>query len=196
MNTPSIDALVSSRICHDLISPVGAIGNGIELLEVMASTTPEVGLISQSVASARAKLQFFRICFGQSFDGAVLGIPEVEKTAAAMLESKRVTLAWQGLPEATPRIEIKLVFLLLLCVETALPLGGDLRVANAGGVWTITANAPRVQVGDAWKILEWQMPAEPVKPALVQFPLARDLARDLGRTVDMQAEESGLRVTL
>ncbi len=196
MTAPSMDALVSSRICHDLISPVGAIGNGIELLEVMATTTPEVGLIADSVENAKAKLQFFRICFGQCSDGAVLGRPEVVKTATAMLESERVRLRWEGLEEATPRREVKLVFLLLLCVETALPLGGDIVVTQAGGIWTIAADAPRVQAGDAWKILEWQMPVEPVKPALVQFPLARDLARDLGRTVDMQAGENGLRVTL
>ncbi len=196
MTAPSIDALVSSRICHDLISPVGAIGNGIELLEEMASTLPEVGLIADSVENAKAKLQFFRICFGQSSEGAVLGRPEVEKTAAAMLESARVSLRWKGLEEVTPRREVKLVFLVLLCVETALPLGGDITVSQAGGIWTVDVVAPRVQAGDAWKILEWQMPVEPVQPALVQFLLARDLARDLGRTVDMQETGEGLRVTL
>ncbi len=62
-----------SRICHDLISPVGAIGNGVEFLAELTETIPEVGLIADSVASANGKLQFFRICFGKFAEGMIGG---------------------------------------------------------------------------------------------------------------------------
>ena len=91
----SIDALVSSRICHDLISPVGAIGNGIELLEGHAARMPEIGLIADSVDNAKAKLRFFRICFGQMSEGALTSATEVEAIATAMIQSPRLRLEWR-----------------------------------------------------------------------------------------------------
>ena len=58
-------ALLGSRICHDLISPIGAIGNGVELLMMEGGTpSPELVLIAESVAAANARIRFFRLAFG------------------------------------------------------------------------------------------------------------------------------------
>ena len=60
-------ALVGSRLCHDLISPLGAIGNGVELLTMTATTlSPELQLITESVAAANARIKFFRLAFGRA----------------------------------------------------------------------------------------------------------------------------------
>ena len=57
--------LIGSRICHDLISPIGAINNGIELIEMgSTASTPEMTLISESVVNASARIRYFRIAFG------------------------------------------------------------------------------------------------------------------------------------
>ena len=62
---PDLAALIGSRICHDLISPIGAIGNGVELLMMDgAAQTPELALIAESVANANARIRFFRLAFG------------------------------------------------------------------------------------------------------------------------------------
>ncbi len=62
---PDLAALIGSRICHDLISPIGAIGNGVELLMMDgAAKTPELALIAESVANANARIRFFRVAFG------------------------------------------------------------------------------------------------------------------------------------
>ncbi len=62
---PDLAALVGSRICHDLISPIGAIGNGVELVLLDAAVGgPEVTLIADSVSHANARIRFFRIAFG------------------------------------------------------------------------------------------------------------------------------------
>ena len=63
---PDLAALIGSRICHDLISPIGAIGNGLELLSMSGAGGPEVALISDSVANANARIRFFRIAFGHA----------------------------------------------------------------------------------------------------------------------------------
>ncbi|HMS96693.1 MAG TPA: histidine phosphotransferase, partial [Tabrizicola sp.] len=60
---PDLAALIASRICHDLISPLGAIGNGVELL-AMERAGPELDLLSESVAHANARIRLFRISFG------------------------------------------------------------------------------------------------------------------------------------
>lgn len=196
MSTANMDALVSSRICHDLISPVGAIGNGVELLAELAKSMPEIGLISDSVESAKAKLQYFRVCFGQNGAGAILGARDVQATADAMLTTNRLSLGWQGLAETTPREQVKLLYLALLCMEVALPLGGVLNIAQTEEGWALHAQSPRLQRDDIWDVLDWIMPPEPVTPARVQFLLLRDLGRDLGRTVAVTFKEDTLEITL
>ena len=167
----SLDTLVSSRICHDLISPVGAIGNGVELLEGFAAKIPEIGLIADSVDNATAKLRFFRICFGQMSDGAVTGASEVEAIATAMIQTQRLGLEWRMQSADFPRERVKLLFLLLLCVETALPIGGTIVVSEQDGGFVVQADGKRVQMQDAWRFFEGENIT--VTPAQVQFPLAQ-----------------------
>ena len=82
MPTDDLDltALVGSRICHDLINPIGAIGNGVELL-AMADAPPsaELALISQSVDSAMARIAMFRVAFGAATDGGQMGAREIRR---------------------------------------------------------------------------------------------------------------------
>ena len=169
--THSIDALVSSRICHDLISPVGAIGNGVELLEGYAATMPEIGLISDSVDNAKAKLQFFRICFGQMSDGAMTSATEAETIATAMIQTPRRQLEWRMQSSDFPRERVKLLFLMLLCVETALPIGGTVVVTEQDGAFKVQADGQRIKIQDAWQVFEGETVA--ITPAQVQFPLAQ-----------------------
>ena len=71
-----LNALLGSRICHDLISPIGAIGNGVELLIMDGATKgPEIALIAESVANASARIRFFRIGFGASGRNGGYAVP-------------------------------------------------------------------------------------------------------------------------
>ena len=64
---PDLAALIGSRICHDLISPIGAIGNGVELMMMDGTAkTPELALIAESVANANARIRYFRVAFGSA----------------------------------------------------------------------------------------------------------------------------------
>lgn len=191
----NIDALVSSRICHDLISPVGAISNGIELMGELAPPTPEIALIGESVDNATAKLQFFRVCFGQAADDAVMGTPEVVSLGTRMLETPRLTISWQMASEVLPRNAVRLLFLALLCVETGLPVGGQISAQENAGQFSIFAEGKRIQIGDAWKLLRGE-PVAAFTPAEVQFPLLQNLAHSLHRPIKIDVGETSLRITL
>lgn len=191
MDGHSIDALVSSRICHDLISPVGAIGNGIELLEMYAAKMPEIDLIADSVENAKAKLQFFRICFGQSTDGATVGASDTRSISNAMIQTARLRLDWDLQAEHYSRENVKLLFLLLLCMETALPVGGVITIVEVGDTFVLTAEGQRVAMQDVWQIFR-EDNVHTVTPAQVQFLLAK---AQIGN-VQIENAENRLKVTI
>ncbi|MHA1128037.1 MAG: histidine phosphotransferase family protein [Alphaproteobacteria bacterium] len=193
MNDPTIDALVSSRICHDLISPVGAISNGVELLAELATTMPEIALIADSVDSATAKLKFFRVCFGQTPEGAMTGTSELATIGSDMFQSTRMTVNWQLQSVAFTRETAKMLYLLLLCVETTLPLGGVITVVQDGDNWEVRAEGKRIQIVDAWKLVNGQSSVD-ATPAQVHFLLVYRHGLHLGRNVAMVAAETNLTV--
>ena len=123
-----LSALVSARLCHDLISPMGAIGNGLELMQLSQLTTSaEVELIAGSLGSAIAKLRFFRIAFGPAEPQARLPGEEFRAVTDAMFPG-RFTVSWTGAPADLGRATGKLVCLALLCLEKSLPMGGTAMV--------------------------------------------------------------------
>lgn len=172
---PDLAALLGSRICHDLISPIGAIGNGVELL-MMDGTTPgpEIALISQSVSHANARIRFFRIAFGAASVDQRLGRAEIQSILADLTRGGRLTLDWQS-PADLPRGEVKIAFLLILCLESALVQGGRLAVTCLGGRWRINAQAARLRIDTGlWEVLANPQATPDISPAQVHFPLAAE----------------------
>ncbi len=130
-----LNALIGSRICHDLISPLGAIGNGVELLTMSgAVAVPEVALIAESVDNANARIRFFRVAFGAARTGVDMGRPEIVSILDAVFEGGRLSVDWQVEGDCR-RMDVKLTFLLVQCLEAALPWGGAVTVSEDGGVW-------------------------------------------------------------
>lgn len=187
-------ALVGSRLCHDLISPLGAIGNGVELLGMSGmGDSPEVQLISEAVTSANARIKFFRLAFGQAGEQR-LGRTEIVGVLADMAAGGRLRIDWR--PEGDhPRRLVKAAFLGLLCLETALPWGGEIVVSEAGGLWRLQAQARRTKPDPAlWAVLGGA-DASAVSAAQVQFALLpRELAA-LGRRVSCEVTETGAAIS-
>jgi len=138
MNTlPSIDgmdlaALLCSRVCHDVISPVGAIANGLELLDEDNDTeTKEIAmdLIRSSATNASAKLQFARIAFGAAGSaGADIDTGDAEAVARGYFNNEKKTeLEWVGERALMPKNKVKLLLNLLLIALGAIPRGGKIR---------------------------------------------------------------------
>ena len=193
-DTPEFSALIASRICHDLISPIGAIGNGVELLtmETGSAARPELALISASVASANARIRLFRIAFGAATTDQRIARNEVLSILTDLGHAGRITHAWTSQGDLSRR-EVRLIFLLLLCLETALPYGGRVEVTQSEAGWTIRADAQRTKIDPAlWALLTDPAALATVGPSQVQFALVgRDLAR-LGRSLDTQVDAAGL----
>ena len=95
-NEPELNALIGSRICHDLISPIGAIGNGVELLTMSGvRAAPEISLISESVENANARIRFFRIAFGAAGNDALIGNMEIRNVLNDFFRSNRINVDWR-----------------------------------------------------------------------------------------------------
>ncbi|MBU2890764.1 histidine phosphotransferase family protein [Celeribacter halophilus] len=192
--TRDIAAMIGSRICHDLISPVGAIANGVELMAMQgAGTGPELSLISESVENANARVKFFRIAFGMASSGQMMSKSEITGILKG-LTSARLSYAWEP-EDDLPREEVKLACLMLMCLESALPRGGRIKVGFTDNQWQITASAERIDPApDLWARLGEVTGAEGMKPSEVQFLLAPLQADSLGRTITQST--SGGTITL
>ncbi|MEW2916232.1 histidine phosphotransferase family protein [Ruegeria sp. ANG10] len=181
--TVNLAELIGSRICHDLISPIGAITNGLELLEMVGAVQgPEMELISGSVGSAGARIRFFRVAFGSASDQP-LGRTEVSELLKDVERAGRVRVNWR-LTEAVPRNQVKLAFLALMCCESAMPFGGEVTIDQNGEGWTVTGSADKLNVdNDLWKNLPTGRFPSKVTPAQVQFALLPKTATSVGRRV-------------
>lgn len=179
----NLAALIGSRICHDLISPIGAINNGLELLGMAgASNTPEMDLIQESVGNASARIRFFRIAFGATGE-QMMGRTEVVSILKDLMEGARLDVAW-GPMDAQPRSSVRLAFLALQCVETAMPYGGRVEISQQDGSWLLHGRADKLNIIEAiWSILATKDVPDDLRPAQVQFALLPLVAADDGRRI-------------
>lgn len=192
---PDLAALLGSRICHDLISPLGAIGNGVELLMLDGGAVrPEVSLIAQSVASANARIRFLRVAFGIAGDEQRLGRPEIAGLLKDWTEGGRLTVDWQVSGDH-PRAQVRRAFLALLCLESALPFGGTITVTREGPGWHARATGRRLRVDPPlWALLADPGATADLTAPQVQFGLLRrDLLQGPG-PMQFSATESTLEL--
>lgn len=129
-------ALLCSRVCHDLISPVGAIVNGIEVLEEEKDEATKefaLDLIKRSAATASAKLQFCRIAFGAAGSaGAQIDLGDAETISRGFLEDDKTKIVW-NLPRALlAKNRVKLLLNMLIIAGQAIPRGGKITVDPIG----------------------------------------------------------------
>jgi histidine phosphotransferase ChpT len=171
-------ALISSRICHDLISPLGAISNGLELLEMAGMAEgAEMALIGDSIASANSKIRFFRVAYGRAMNGSTLAQGEILSILKDYFTHSRVSLVWHPMREAQRR-DVKLVFLAIQCLETALPYGGEISVSIDGASWVIATSAEKMRVQEEhWAMLEGQDIEGELAAAQVQFGMLAMLSQ-------------------
>src|SRR3569832_1958030 len=129
-------ALLCSRVCHDLISPVGAIVNGLEVLDDEndeETKTFALDLIKKSAGTASAKLQFCRIAFGAAGSaGAQIDSGDAVKVARGFLQDDKTKLDWQLPRLLVPKNRVKLLLNMLLVAGQAIPRGGKLAGAPSG----------------------------------------------------------------
>lgn len=131
-----LSALLCSRVCHDVISPVGAIVNGLEVLEDESDASMRefaLDLIRKSARQASARLQFARIAFGAAGSaGASIDVADAEKVSRGMFSDEKTQLAWSAPQALYPKNKVKLLLNLVMIATTAIPRGGRIDVVVRG----------------------------------------------------------------
>jgi histidine phosphotransferase ChpT len=129
-------ALLCSRVCHDLISPVGAIMNGLEVMEDDKDEETAkfaMDLIKKSAKTASAKLQFCRLAFGAAGSaGAQIDTGDAEKVARGLIEDEKTKIGWNLPRILLAKNRVKLLLNMLLLAAQAIPRGGQLIVDPVG----------------------------------------------------------------
>ena len=130
-------ALLCSRVCHDLISPTGAIVNGLEVLEEKESDeetkTFALDLIKKSAKTASARLQFCRLAFGAAGSaGAQIDLGDAQTMGRAFIEDDKTKLTWNLPRLLLPKNRVKLLLNMLIIAGQTIPRGGTLTVEPIG----------------------------------------------------------------
>ncbi|MBV1927447.1 MAG: histidine phosphotransferase [Rhodobacteraceae bacterium] len=190
----SLATLIGSRICHDLISPIGAINNGLELLGLTGGAQgPEMDLISDSVEHAEARIKFFRIAYGAAGE-QMMGRAEVVSVLDDIGRGRRLVTEWQP-TEPQERADVRMAFLAVQCFETAMPYGGTVTLSVENSKWTIVGTAEKIKFdADIWAGLSQNTTQAKITPALVQFALLPVVVSELGRKINVVQTETQLTI--
>jgi histidine phosphotransferase ChpT len=192
-----LSALVSARLCHDLISPMGAIGNGLELMQLaQPAASAELDLVAGSLGSALAKLRFYRLAFGPADAQARQSVEEARAVTDAMFQG-RFSVAWDLAAPDLTRDATKLVLLALLCLEKSLPMGGAARVEGTADAIALAVEARRLAPPpELWALVTDGAPAPGLRADGVQFALLREALVASGRRLEVAFEPAAARLTM
>ncbi len=183
-DTTDFASMLCSRLCHDLLSPVGSFGNGLELLadeKDPAMRANFTALLDSSSRAAINKLKYYRLSFGSAGGyGDSIAVDDVIEAVRGLVNEGRATeIAWIGDREPLPKPAARILLLLAQTVVEALVRGGriDMAAERRGSTIEIAVrgSGPRVVVDAASEALFARADAE-VTPKTVGIALARRLA--------------------
>jgi len=195
-----VTELLASRLCHDLVGPIGAVNNGLELLaDEIDDMGPEaLKLASDSAARAARALQYFRFAYGMAGSRVGGNLDELRELAVNFFGSEKVKLSWldQPLPAEVPENLGKLLLNMLLVGVEALPMGGRLAaaVADESGGLRVSVTA----TGDKAALRPETMPAlapgakpEDLTPRNVQAYFTCRIAERMGGALTVAPGAAG-----
>ncbi|HTV70726.1 MAG TPA: histidine phosphotransferase family protein [Rhizobiaceae bacterium] len=201
LSATDLAALLCSRVCHDIISPVGAINNGLELLDEGGADQDAMNLIRISARNASARLQFARIAFGAAGSaGMLIDTGDAESVAIAFLKNEKPEFVWNGKRALLPKNKVKLLLNLILVSNGAIPRGGKITVTlddlETQPRFTITAAGPMVRVPPKFlELHSGQKPEEAIDAHAVQPYYTLLLARETGMTISIRATAEDITLT-
>lgn len=151
LDAVSLSALMSSRVCHDLINPVGALASGLEVLND-PSTDPDMraaalDLIKASAEKSVALLKYARLAYGAAGGrGAELAFDEAKNVLEGMFAFTKASLQWAVPSGQRPKEEVRAVLVFALAAADCVPRGGVVTVSGRDGSYEVRADGPRVMV--------------------------------------------------
>lgn len=178
-------ALLCSRVCHDVISPVGAITNGLELLEVEddeAMRALAMELVRKSAKQASAKLKFCRIAFGAAGSaGAIIDMGEAGDVAKAFVGEEKIKLDWQVPRENRPKQQVKLLLNMMLIAMGCIPRGGVVKAEVVEGGFAVRATGEGAKIFEKTdQVLKGAVQLEEIDARLIQPYYTKRLAEAAG----------------
>ncbi len=201
LSAAELGALLCSRVCHDIISPVGAINNGLELLDEGGADEDAMNLIRISARNASSRLQFARIAFGAAGSaGMQTDTGDAEAVALAFMKGEKPEFEWVGARALLPKNQVKLVLNLILVANAAIPRGGKLRVQlddlDTRPKLTLTASGPMVRVPAKFlELHSGNRSEEPIDAHAVQPYYTLLLAREAGMDISIHATAEEITLT-
>lgn len=194
----ALATLTGSRICHDLASPLGAVANGLELLDLSGvPDSPELSLIRDSISGARATLAFLRLAFGRAGAQEHLSTEDMRDIVEGYYRGKtRLSLDWSA-HGTVSRARAQILILALLSAEQALPHGGRLIVRQDGPIWQITAEAEILSPDmTLWDTVQGRTPRPDIDPRSVNFIALKECLDRQRSSLSATRDETTLRLTL
>jgi len=197
LEAADLGALLCSKVCHDIISPVGAITNGLELMdEDIDGSMREMAmeLVQKSATQASAKLKFARIAFGAAGSaGAEIDTGDAEEVAQGYIAAEKPELEWKITRQYLPKNQVKLVLNLLMLAMNCIPQGGRIVISMQGDrenpAFTLVCSGHKARVSDKISEMVRGIPHEtPVDAHTVQPYYAGLLARLSGLKVEMKMQ--------
>jgi histidine phosphotransferase ChpT len=195
-------AMLCSRVCHDVISPVGAIVNGLEVLDDDSDPSMReiaMELIKKSAESASARLQFCRLAFGAAGSaGASIDTGDAEKVARGLLETEKTSIHWKAPRLLLAKNAVKLLLNLAQVAQATIPRGGVVEVQiegeGAAAVLDITSRGQTAKLQTGFgNLLKGEIDEVHVDAHNIQPYFAGLVARECGMTIEIEQLDGGFR---
>ena len=194
-------ALLSSKLCHDLISPVGAINNGLELLDEGGADADAMNLIRNSARTASARLQFARVAYGAAGSAGVqIDTGDARAVTVGFMSGEKAELIWEGARFFLPKNKVKLLLNLVLIANGSIPRGGKLSVMVEGDesnpLFTIKTSGTMLRVPPRFLELYSGSPDhEPIDAHSIQSYYTLLLAKETGMEIGVNAAPEEITFT-
>ncbi|MES2907345.1 MAG: histidine phosphotransferase family protein [Pseudomonadota bacterium] len=197
-----LTALIASRICHDVISPVGAINNGLEVLEDESDEDMRkiaMELVKKSARQASAKLQFCRLAFGAAGSaGAEIDTGDAESVARGFVEGDKVRLEWNVPRQLLPKNRVKLLLNLVMIAMNTIPRGGrmtlNMTTEENGPAFLMEAQGLNARIAQPILDLLQGPPEGLVDSHMIQPYYTGLVAKVAGMALDIKTEGDIVRI--
>lgn len=189
-----VDALIASRICHDLVNPMGAVMNGIELLAMdLGDGSPELELLKDSSEATVGLIKRFRLMFGQAAENNNVSPVDLTEIVEGF-KTHRISLSIQQ-SETIDRVFAKSFCLALNCIVDGVPLGGDIEISIATNTIRIRSQSERLKPAALWDQLA---AVDPIKaePAQIHFALLQRQKNSGEVTYELSSDKNSQTIQL
>ena len=204
LSSLDLAALIASRVCHDIISPVGAVTNGLEVLDEESNEEMRefaMDLIRKSARQASAKLQFARLAFGAAGSaGAEIDLGDAHSVADGYMAGEKANLVWNVPRLLMGKNKVKLLLNLLLIANQCVPRGGTITVELTGGdaaapQFRLTSEGLNARIPAMIADLIENNDVERIDAHAIQPAYASLLAGDSNMSISMEKRDDSVVIT-